>query len=293
MEKVLITGASGLIGKQLLKMIQDEYDCWIVGKENVYSSRVHFIQQDIGKAFDLDKFPSKMDYIIHLAQAKGHNDFPNNADEIFKVNLFGMIQLLNYGEKAGIKKFLFASSGGIYGTSQKMFAEDGFNLKWTDLNFYQSTKLCTEILASSYEKFFKVISFRFFFVYGEEQKQDMLFPRLIRNIKLGEEITIGSIHDIKMNPIYKSDAANCVYRALKKVNEHQTFNIAGTQIVTLGEIIHEMAYQLEKKAKVCYADIGQNDMVADVRKMQEFLCIPQIPLHEGLAKVIGVERTEK
>lgn len=287
MEKVLITGASGLIGKELLKMIQDEYDCWVIGKRNVYSSRVNFIQQDIGKEFELDKFPSKMDYIIHLAQAKGHNDFPDNSDEIFRVNLYGMVQLLNYGVKVGIKKFLFASSGGIYGTSQEILDENNINLKWDDLNFYQSTKLCTEILASSYKRFFQVISFRFFFVYGEGQKQDMLFSRLIRNIKLGDKITIGSINDIKMNPIYKSDAASCVYVALKKINEHQTFNIAGAQIVTLGEIINEMECQLKKKAIICYEDNGQGDIVADIRKMQELLWMPKISLHEGLEKTIN------
>lgn len=287
MEKVLITGASGLIGKELLKMIQDEYDCWVIGKRNVYSSRVHFIQQDIGKEFELDKFPSKVDYIIHLAQANGHNIFPDNSDEIFRVNLYGMVQLLNYGVKAGIKKFLFASSGGIYGTSQGIIDEKNNNLSWNDLNFYQGTKLCTEILASSYKKFFQVISFRFFFVYGEGQKKDMLFQRLIRNIKSGEKITIGSINDIKMNPIYKSDAASCVYVALRRINEHQTFNIAGTQIVTLGEIISEMETKLGKKVDILYEDNGQCDIVADIRKMQALLWRPKISLHEGLEKTIN------
>lgn len=287
MERVLISGASGLIGKELLKMLQEEYDCWVIGKENVYNSKVHFIKQNIGDAFEIEKFPQKLDYIIHLAQAKGHNNFPENADEIFRVNLFGIVQLLNYGVKVGIKKFLYASSGGIYGISNKMLDENNRNLRWNELNFYQGTKLCSEILASSYEQFFKIISFRFFFVYGEGQKQEMLFPRLIRSIKQGEKIIIGSKNDIKMNPIYKTDAAKCVYKALKKINEHQTFNIAGTQIVTLGEIVSEMERQLEKKAVVCYADRGQSDMIADIRKMQEALCEPEVSLYEGVKKIIN------
>lgn len=290
MEKILITGASGLIGKEVLKLLQENYECWVVGKKNIYDSKVHFIRQDIGQTFEMKNFPSKMDYIIHLAQANGHNDFPENSDEIFRVNLFGMIQLLNYGVKVGIKKFLFASSGGIYGTGREVFSENDISLNWKKLNFYQNTKLCTEILASNYEAFFKIISFRFFFVYGEGQKTNMLFQRFIRSIKEGKTIKIGSMNDIKINPIYKTDAARCVYVALKKIDKHQSFNIAGTQVVRLGEIISEIEKQLEKKAIVSYEDNGQKDIIADITMMHKFLEIPQVNLCAGIKKTVYGEK---
>ena len=63
-EKVLITGATGLIGNALLSMLEGEYECWVLGRHAVSSGEVHFIEQDIGRPFDFEKLPEQMDYIF-------------------------------------------------------------------------------------------------------------------------------------------------------------------------------------------------------------------------------------
>lgn len=287
MEKVLITGATGLIGNALLSMLEGEYECWVLGRHAVSSGEVHFIEQDIGRPFDFEKLPEQMDYIIHLAQSDAHNEPENNREKIFSVNVYGMLQLLEYGVKAKIKKFLFASSGGVYGRFNKLCSEEEPLTVDEALSFYQNSKLGMEILAGNYRDYYDIVTFRFFFVYGTGQRADMLFPRLITDIREKGKVCIGSIHDIKMTPIYKTDAAQCVYKALRDIQGTQVINIAGVETVLLGDIVRTIAEKLGTDVEIQYEDKGQRDMGADTRKMQKLLGVPQITLEEGISKMVS------
>lgn len=286
MQRVLLTGATGLIGSELLAMLVPEYECWVVGRgENSYAFPIHYIRQDLSKEFQIDNFPKEMDYIIHLAQGDGHNNFPGSARNIFSVNVNGMIELLEYGIKAKIRKFLFASTGGVYGNTGEIMSEDNMDFP-EELSFYQSTKLCSEILAQSYSQFYPVITFRFYFVYGEKQKDKMLFPRLINNIKSGETIKIGSLNDIKINPIYKSDAAYCIYSALKNIVDTNVFNIAGDEVVYISEIVDKMARLLGMKAKIEFIDNQQKDILGNNAKMKKYFGKPKVLIEDGISRMI-------
>ena len=83
-----------------------------------------------------------------------------------------------------------------------------------DLGFYLSSKLCSEIIADNYSSFMNIVSLRFFFVYGPRQSETMLIPRLIKNIKNGDAITLQGPDGILINPTYVSDAAEVVARSL-------------------------------------------------------------------------------
>ena len=239
-----------------------------------------------GRPFDFEKLPEQMDYIIHLAQSDAHNEPENNREKIFSVNVYGMLQLLEYGVKAKIKKFLFASSGGVYGRFNKLCSEEEPLTVDEALSFYQNSKLGMEILAGNYRDYYDIVTFRFFFVYGTGQRADMLFPRLITNIREKGKVCIGSIHDIRMTPIYKTDAAQCVYKALRDIQGTQVINIAGAETVLLGDIVRTIAEKLGTDVEIQYEDKGQRDMAADTRKMQKLLGVPQVTLEEGISKML-------
>lgn len=287
MEKILITGGTGLIGNELLSILAGKYECWVLGRQAALKGEFQFIKQDLGCPLDLDKLPKHVDYIIHLAQSDAHNESENNREQIFNVNVYGTLQLLEYGIKAKIKKFLFASTGGVYGRFNKLCSEEEMLIIDNTLNFYQNTKLSMEVLAGNYRNYYDIITFRFFFVYGTGQRADMLFPRLIANIREKGKVCIGSVNDIRMNPIYKTDAAQCVYRALKDIRDTHVFNIAGTEIVSLGDVVRKIAKKMELDVEVQYEDKRQRDLIADTRKMQRLLGIPQITLDEGISKMIS------
>lgn len=47
MERILITGATGLIGQEVLSLLIDEYDCWVVGRHIIDKEKIHFIDNSI------------------------------------------------------------------------------------------------------------------------------------------------------------------------------------------------------------------------------------------------------
>ncbi len=284
--KVLITGATGLVGKALTSiLLQEGYECWAVGRSNPNMKNVHFIEQDLGKDFLHSAFPESVDYVIHLAQADNHERFPEIALQGLDVNVRGIIQLLNYAVKAGVKKFLFASSGGIYGTSMTKFYEQDKIPIYNELTYYLNTKLCAEILAQNYKSFFDIIIFRLFFVYGEGQKKNMLFSRLVNSVKQKKEVEIHSLQDIKINPIYKEDAARCIYAAINCKGSH-IFNIAGLEELGIGEIVHMIGKEVGIEPKIRYLDDGQKNIVADNQKMLNELWIPQVSMADGIKRIV-------
>ena len=114
----------------------------------------------------------------------------------------------------------------------------------------------------------------------------MLFPRLIESVREKGVITIGSLDDIRINPIYKTDAAQCVLKALKNIHRTQTFNIAGSEITCLGTIIKKISQKIGVDAEIKYEDKKQQDTVADIQKMQSLLWKPQVRLDEGIGRVL-------
>ncbi len=113
----------------------------------------------------------------------------------------------------------------------------------------------------------------------------MLFPRMIKSIKEKRIITVGSLNDIKINPIYKTDAAMCVYMALKGINDTETFNIAGDEITSLGNIALKIAKEIGTEIEVRYENEQQQDV--GIRKMRKLLWTPQITLDEGLGRMLS------
>lgn len=154
MLKCLITGATGLIGKKVLEQLQKQYDVYVIfhndNEKNLLAESVNHIIHDLSSPIDSNKLPEKMDVIIHLAQSEHFREFPDRAVDVFNVNTLSTLHLLDYAKNCGVKKFIYASSGGIYGTGEHGFKEDEHIIASGDLGFYLGTKLCSEVILKNY-----------------------------------------------------------------------------------------------------------------------------------------------
>ena len=76
------------------------------------------------------------------------------AMQVFDVNVAGPLRLLDWCARSGVRRFVLASSGGIYGGKRDVqFQEtDGFAIN-SPLGFYLGSKLCSEIVLHSYRQF--------------------------------------------------------------------------------------------------------------------------------------------
>lgn len=287
MKNILITGANGLIGKSLLPLLAEENNLFaITSQKNIQNTKnVTFIPIDLSKEWNTSILPNNIDLIIHLAQSAHFRDFPEKSQEVFAVNTDSTLKLLHYAQQIGVKKFIYASSGGVYGNGEQHFAEDSPLAPSGDLGFYLSTKLCSEILLESFIKFFDIITLRLFFVYGKNQKKSMLIPRLVDNVKESKTIILQGENGIKINPIHVDDAVIAIQNSLSLLGSHK-INIAGNEVLSLKQIVEIIETHVGKKAVFKIQNQEIKNLVADTEKMERLLHIPSINLKMGLSSIV-------
>ena len=163
---------------------------------------------------EIHPLPNEVDTIVYLAQSDHFRDFPDKSQDIFAVNAASVLQMLDYARESGVKRFIYASSGGVYGSSQDVLIENTSLSINNKLGFYLSTKICAEALLENYIPYMSIIILRFFFVYGFGQRKDMLIPRLVDSVRQGEPIHLQGKEGFKLNPIYVVDAVHSIKKAL-------------------------------------------------------------------------------
>jgi len=286
MADILLTGATGLIGSHLAASLAPEHEIVALGRRKPAVGALTWIQHDLASP-DLPRaLPENVRTIIYLAQSHHFRQFPEKARDIFEVNLAAVQRLLDWGRKVGIQRFIYASSGGIYGHSENAFQEGDPPSIQGKLRYYYASKYCAELLANSYSDALTIIILRPFFVYGPGQ-QGMLIPKLLEKVSKGETIVIEGNPGVRINPIFVEDAVEAV-RAALDLPTSDVFNIAGDEVVTMTDLVKLMGNVLGKGLVIDYKDIRvEGNLVGDNGRMKRILGVfPRTPLGDGLRKTL-------
>lgn len=263
-KSILIVGASSLLGKSFCKFFGSHYDIFTCGRNSINDSLKH-IEMDLSKELHINELPKKIDIVLYLAQSYKFRDFPNSSDEIFKINTSNILEFLNYSKNIGIKQFIYASTGSVY-TEEKIHTENEL-IDNNKLNgFYATSKFCGELLVNNYKEFFNTVILRPFFMFGENQKKDMMVPRLISNIKNNIPVQLQGEDGIKINPIYVEDAAKILEKIIKD-NLSGIFNIAGEEVISFKKLCQIIGNTLKTKPIFEYQNIKPKNIIADTSKV--------------------------
>lgn len=291
MRPFVVTGAGGLTGSRLIENMGEDFAVVGVSRSRPPGLPADsHVPLDFSGAWDTDALPERADAVVHLAQSEHFRDFPERAEDVFRVNTESTVRLLDYARRAGARTFVLASSGGVYGSGDGEFSEEAALPLDENLGFYLGTKLCSEVLARSYAPFMDVIVLRFFFVYGPGQRQTMLIPRLVRSVAEGNPITLQGKDGIKINPTYVDDAADAVKRALDISGSHQ-INIGGPEALSLREIGEAIGRAVGREPVFeTREDATPRHLVGDVSRMSELLGAPKVRFEEGVRRYLKSER---
>lgn len=288
---ILITGANGLLGRNLVEMLSAEHQIYAVvrTRENTYfkcNQNITIIETDLNN-LDLTILPEKIDAIYYLAQSNRFREFPDGTEDMLAINIATPLKIANWAIKNKIKTFVYASSGGVY-TNPDKAVKEFFDINANEkLGFYLNSKLSAEMLLRNYAQMFETFAIiRPFFMYGVGQNKTMLIPRLIESVIHEQEITLNGENGIKINPIYVTDAAKAVSKILDLKGEH-IINIAGNDIVSLKELCLIIGEIVGKEPIFKYNSTIQNDLVADIQVMNEKLFSPIINISSGIIKLKG------
>lgn len=286
-DRILVTGANGLLGRNLTnRLITQGYNVFAVTKvppKNPIEG-VEYIPIDLSTNWSLKILPEKIDKIIHLAQSHKFRDFPENALDVFKVNIESTAKLLDFSKSNSVNQFIYASSGGVYGKGSRALDENSPINSPGKLGYYLGSKTCGEILVQSYASVFKVLVLRPFFMYGKGQNRSMLIPRLFDFVKFGKPIKLQEKNGIRINPIHVEDASIAVSAALL-LDKSETFNIAGHEVLSIREISENIGKFLGIDPVFEYQPDKPNDLIADISAMREKLHVPNKKLLQNLEDI--------
>ncbi len=281
---ILIFGANGLLGQNLVKRLSENHYVYAAVRNNnkiINTENINTIEIDLAN-IDETALPKGIDAIYYLAQSNRFREFPDGTMDMLDINIYAPAKLANWAQKNGVKKFIYTSSGGVYKNPTEPVHE------FLDINanekngFYLDSKLSAEILLRNFSGFFDTfVIVRPFFMYGPDQNRNMLIPRLIDNVLKGNEITLAGQDGIRINPIYIDDAAKAMAKMLGLEGE-SVINIAGDEMVSLRELAEKIGQIVGKEPKFRVIGSSQADLIADTTIMKEQLVKPAIMLNEGL-----------
>jgi UDP-glucose 4-epimerase len=231
--RVLVTGASGFIGKHLVAHLVrsgHEVTCFVRTRGGqLRDLPVALVEGDLRRTESLSGLPSQVDAVVHLAQA--NVSFPDEAREMFTVNVSSTVLLADYARRARAQTFVFASSGNVYGPSAAPLKETD---RLSPQSFYGMCKEFSERILGHYGADFNVQILRFFAPYGPGQV-NRLIPTIIDRVRRGIAVTLTNGGQPWINPIYVTDAVH-VLEAVLTLPSHHTVNVAGPQVITIKEL---------------------------------------------------------
>ncbi len=278
--RILVTGGTGLIGRQLIDRLGPRHEVIALARHPPAKEGIQWVRRDLTEP--LEGLPEPLDAVIHLAQSARYREFPEGAEDVFGVNVQSTFGLLEHARRSGVRSFVLASTGGLYGFGDHPIDEEAPIVANSP---YTRSKLIAELLTGSYEQFFSCIVLRPFFVYGVAGNQGLV-SRFARQILAGEEILIDGLPGMRINPLYAADAATAIEAALD-LGSSDVLNLAGDEVITTGDLAQKLGAALGRKAilRPSGAD-SPGDLIADTARMRERLGVePGMSLDEGIAIV--------
>lgn len=257
---ILVTGATGLIGGCLVEVLMmnpnRNYHVYASGRNEerarerfkVYSAddAFHFVKYDVMQPVNSDV---EFDFIIHAASNASPNFFAKNPVEIIKSNVDGVVHLMDYGLNHGMKRFLYISSGEVYGEGDgRMFTEDysGYVNCATPRACYPSSKRVAETLCVSYAAEYgaDVVIARPCHTYGPHftEQDNRVYAQFIRNVLRGEDIVMKSTGEQFRSWCYVVDCVSGLLHILLKGKCGEAYNIAdGESNISIRELAETIA----------------------------------------------------
>lgn len=152
MKRILVTGSSGQLGKELVIQLKAKrYD--VIGIDIIASSTTDQII-DIRNAKQINEVTDGLDAIIHTAAIHGkHYELNYPREDFIRTNIDGTFNLLNACVLNGVNKFLYTSTTSIYGNAmvnpeQAVWVDESLTPDPRDI--YDITKLTAELLCKDF-----------------------------------------------------------------------------------------------------------------------------------------------
>ncbi len=280
MKRILITGSSGFIGRNLWPVLEQSHT--VVGVS--LSGGV-----DIAKPGALDHLKGDFDAVLHLA---GKSYVPESFEkpaEYYHSNINGALTVAEFCRRRDVKNLIYANTY-VYGPPE-VLPVDELHRVFPGSPYHRSKLLAEELLLGYFPSSgTKVCSLRIFNLYGPHQDLRFLIPKLISEATSEGKVTIEDIEP-RRDYIHISDFADLIIAIVGiGISESGIYNVGSGISTSVGELIEILRRCLPKPFEViCKGVRRPNEIMdcrADTRKLMcAFGWYPRIGLEAGVAGI--------
>ena len=246
---VLVTGAAGFIGANLVKsLLKTQKSMVIIGIDNVNDyydisikeyrlaeidalakAHVHstwqFVKASIADRAIINRIfeEHKPDVVVNLAAQAGVRYSITNPDVYIESNIIGFYNILeacrhsyDNGQK-GVQHLVYASSSSVYGSNKKVPYSTDDKVD-NPVSLYAASKKSNELMAHAYSKLYNIPStgLRFFTVYGPAGRPDMAYFGFTNKLRNNEDIQIFNYGNCKRDFTYVDDIVHGIELVMQK-----------------------------------------------------------------------------
>ncbi|MCK4598785.1 NAD(P)-dependent oxidoreductase [Candidatus Bipolaricaulota bacterium] len=243
MKRILVTGASGLLGATVVKtLINSDYSvvaaCRTLDSAPLVGD-IQVITLDLLNEKDWASLPKNIDAVAHCA-AYVPTRFNDAAmsDTLWRVNGLGTLKLLKWAKENGVAQFIYCSSHSIYRRPAPYpITEEHSVYPSGGTAYYAISKLAGEVFASCMRSdSFNVCSLRMPSLYGARMKKSGVLYHFVTQARAGKTIKIMSSLDSLFDFLYVQDAAYAIQLCLAKSPKQAYYNIGSGKAITLKEL---------------------------------------------------------
>lgn len=304
--RVLVTGGAGFIGSHLVDGLMSEgfdvvvLDDFSSGKRenlSVHFSEANFclVEGDVRDKADVKKALEGVDIVFHLAAIVSVDFSVKNPLLVNEVNVGGTLNVLRESLKAGVKRFVYASSCAVYGEPVDLPVDEEQSTMPTSP--YGVSKLAAEYYCRVFYGVygFETVCLRFFNVYGSRQvigPYSGVIMKFIDRLKRGEEPIIYGDGEQTRDFVFVGDVVDACLRAMKcKSCVGDVINVGAGVEVSINRLANVLTELFDlHNIKFVYAEPRAGDIrrsCADLGKAERMLGYKaKVSLREGLAMLL-------
>ena len=311
---IMITGATGLIGKYLVSFLQylntKDYDINIycsvrdVEKAKKYFGNDAYIRYVLGDILNIELKDISLDYIVHTASPTASSFFASNPVEIYSLTTSWIFRLLELAKINSVARFVYLSSMEVYGYPKRGELVNEKN-SWSfdsrnPRNSYPISKQLCEAICNSYHVEYNIpttiLRLTQTFGPGVDINDKRFFALLLKSVINKEDIVLKSKGKTERSYLYLSDAVAAILLSLvsnKTIGE--TYSVANpTTYCSIKQMANlvcslwpnddiKVVFKIDKSATQIYADTLYMNL--DVSKLKKIGWKPYYDLPEMFTRM--------
>jgi UDP-glucose 4-epimerase len=304
----LVTGGAGFIGSHLVDALLAEghraivLDNFVSGHRSNLSTagdRLTVVDGDVREIRRVAEAIGEVDGVVHLAALISGYDSLAAPDEYLRVNVDGLLRVIEFAAERKAPRIVFASSSTVYGN------REGIALAETTpplpLTVYALTKLAGEHLLRLYGAMrgFSHCSLRLFNVYGPRQATDHPYANVTCKFSHaaanGLPVKLYGDGEQSRDFVYVADVVRA-FMAVLDGAEQEIYNVGTGNTARINDLIAVLGEIVGSELEVESCPPWPNDIRsirADTSRFAtEFGFRPEVPLAEGLRRTVDFFREE-